>query len=162
MPPTTKKPEGTAHSRRVEYLRDVFRNSVTEKGIADFARHCMKVGAEMGLRVPDKDLYLMTRLRNFYTGKTGGNGWTLDLIEAGLLKWNSPKISANGNGEILPEASKPTPAFLNPSVPPVKPAVPADISFLMESVPKLDAMTHRERHAAINYIRDRYFTDAEA
>jgi hypothetical protein len=155
MPPTTRRPEGTPHSRRTEYIIEQLRRRVRPEDVVVFSQHAVKMGEQHSLRLPAdaKDFpRVVRRLRN---RESGAVGWNLDLVELGLQTWHP----AQDEKEITITTEVPT--LLQPhdhlQALYMRPKSPADLVFLMDAIPKLDAMSDQERHAAINYIRDRYY-----
>lgn len=165
MPPRTKNPEGTAYSRRKEYLRDQLRQRVPHTEIDNFVAHTLKVAEDSGMRMPANRADFARRIGFFRSTNgpdaVGLSGWSLDVLEAGLVRWDAKpvKLSVAETNEAMidDEARIPVPDF-DPTVPPERPPAPLDLLWLMEAVPALDAMPEVQRHSALNYLRDRYYS----
>lgn len=146
MPPNPKHPNGTAHSRRKAYLAERVLAEVREDEIKAFAKHCIYVAKQLGLRLPkaDKDVpQVIIRMRGQKGG--AGHGWMLDIIEAGLSNW-APKAATVPKHQPEPEMQ----------VPDVEESSLSDIEILADLVPKLERLQDQERFALINYLVDRF------
>jgi hypothetical protein len=153
MPPSTKHPNGTAHSRRKAYLAERVLAEVREDEIKAFAKHCIVVAKQLGLRLPrqDKDVsQVITRMRGQKGG--AGHGWMLDIVEAGLSNWAAPKAATvEKHWDQPPELANKTDTTLVREE-----SVPSDIEILADLVPKLERLQEQERFALINYLADRF------
>jgi len=146
MPPSTKRPNGTAHSRRKAYLAERVLAEVREDEIKMFANHCLVVARQLGLRLPSQDKDVPQVIRRMRGQEGGaGNGWMLDIVEAGLSSWARPKPMA----ATVPKHQHEQPEISEESS-------PSDIEILADLVPKLERLQEQERFALINYLVDRF------
>jgi hypothetical protein len=152
MPPFTKRTEGTPHSRRVEYVSEKLRRKVRYAEVVPFTQHVLEEGRSRDMRLPDGKNFSNT-IRRLYKRQAGAHGWCLDLVELGLDTWVPVKTPPEPEPE---EVELDIPEPVEVGVIYSLPKTPADLKFLMDAIPKLDAMTEQERRAAINYIQNRY------
>jgi len=140
-----------------------------------FANHALEQAKISDLKLPANEKDFAATVRRVRKNE-GATGWMLDIIEAGLRDWKafrgiSPDEDVDcttfpGAGVISPDdddtlkGDQRTGEVVGRLEAVLNGTVPADLEFLIDAVPKLDAMSQDQRHAAINYIRDRYFTHA--